>query len=160
MKLGLVAVGRLKSGPEQALCARYDERREALGRSLGLAFLPTVEIAESRARRPEDRKVEEGRAILAGLPADAVAILCDERGTSESSDAFAARLARWRDAGRPAACLVIGGADGLDPALRARADHVLSFGAFTIPHQIVRILASEQLYRAMTILAGHPYHRA
>lgn len=160
MKLGLVAVGRLKSGPEQSLCARYDERREALGRTIGLPCLPTVEIGESRARRPEDRKAEEGRAILSGLPPDATLILCDERGTSETSEAFAARLARWRDASRPAAILVIGGADGLDPALHARADYVLSFGAFTIPHQIVRILASEQLYRAMTILAGHPYHRA
>lgn len=87
-------------------------------------------------------------------------IALDERGRNLDSDGFAGRLAMARDAGTPAAALLIGGADGLDAQLRERAAWVLSFGALTIPHQIVRALVLEQLYRAMTIMAGHPYHRA
>lgn len=159
MRLAVIAVGRLKDGPERELCERYRERALALGRGLGLSGPDIVEIAESRARRPEDRKREEAEAIAAKLQPGLV-IALDERGRSLGSEDFAARLGKARDAGAGSASLVIGGADGLDEALRARADIALAFGALTIPHQIVRALALEQLYRAMTIIAGHPYHRA
>jgi 23S rRNA (pseudouridine1915-N3)-methyltransferase len=159
MKLALVAVGRLKSGPERDLVERYRERAEALGRALGFTPIDIIEIAEGRGRRETERRAEEGGVLAQKLPPGAV-IALDERGQTLSSDRFAARLAAWRDEGRPALALVIGGPDGLDPAIRARADLVLSFGALTVPHQLVRVLAMEQLYRALTILAGHPYHRA
>lgn len=159
MRLAVIAVGRLKDGLERELCERYRERAQALGRGLGLSGPEILEIAESRARRTEDRKREEAEAIAARLQPGLV-IALDERGRSLGSEDFAARLAKARDAGAGAANLIIGGADGLDEALRARADVTLAFGALTIPHQIVRALVLEQLYRAMTIIAGHPYHRA
>jgi 23S rRNA (pseudouridine1915-N3)-methyltransferase len=159
MRLAVIAVGRLKDGPERELCERYRERGVALGRTLGLAGPDMLEIPEGRGKRAEERKREEAEAILAKLPAGLV-IALDERGKSLDSETFAGRLGAARDAGTPAATLVIGGADGLDEAIRGRAALTLAFGALTIPHQIVRALALEQLYRAMTILAGHPYHRA
>jgi 23S rRNA (pseudouridine1915-N3)-methyltransferase len=158
MKLQILAIGRLKSGPERDLCARYHERGQALARGLGLSGPDIVEIPESRARRAEDRKAEELAAIAARLASGAL-VLLDERGKPQGSEALAARIGAWRDAGQPATTFVIGGADGLDPALRDRAEMVLSFGAATIPHQLVRVLVLEQLYRTMTILSGHPYHR-
>ena len=158
MKLAVLAVGRLKDGPERELVTRYGERATALGRSLGFAPLQFVEIIESRARREAERQSEEGAAIL-GKTAGAPLIVFDERGTSLASEAFAQRLAGWRDGGRPGAAFAIGGPDGLDGAVRSAADLVLSFGALTLPHQLVRVLVAEQLYRALTILAGHPYHR-
>ena len=104
----------------------------------------------------QQRQLEIGMA-LAGAPR---LILFDERVKALASEAFAERLGAWKDAGEDAATFVIGGPDGLDPDLRAEADLVLSFGTMTWPHQLVRVMALEQLYRAMTILAGHPYHRA
>lgn len=159
MRLALIAVGRLKDGPERDLCERYLERGLALGRGLSLVGPEIVEIAEGRGKRAEDRKREESEAILARLSPGLV-IALDERGRTLDSEAFAGRLGAARDAGTPAATLVIGGPDGLADEIRARAELTLAFGALTIPHQIVRALALEQLYRAMTILAGHPYHRA
>lgn len=158
MRLSVVAVGRLKAGPERELVERYRHRIGAIGRSLGLTGLDLVELPESRARREEDRRAEEADALLARAAAS-VLVVFDERGQSLTSEVFASRIGAWRDEGRPAVACVIGGPDGLDPSLRARADLVLSFGALTLPHQIVRALVVEQLYRAVTILAGHPYHR-
>ena len=159
MRLNLIAVGRLKDGPERALCERYRERAVGLSRGLGFGGPEIVEIAESKARRSEERKREEAAAIAGRLP-EGLVIALDERGRSQSSENFAQALARERDSGTAAASLVIGGADGLDDAVRERARLVLSFGALTLPHQMVRVLALEQIYRAMTILSGHPYHRA
>lgn len=158
MKVSVISVGKLRSGPERELAERYRERAEALGRSTGFAPLEIVEIPESRARRDADRRIEEGRAILDRAGAAAL-VAFDERGRSVSSDSFAERLAGWRDGGTVALALAIGGADGLDRTVRDRAALVLSFGALTLPHQLVRVLVLEQLYRALTILAGHPYHR-
>jgi 23S rRNA (pseudouridine1915-N3)-methyltransferase len=159
VKLALIAVGRLKDGPERELTERYAERLKGAGRSLGLSSLQLMEIPESRARRDADRRAEEGAAIL-DKTASAVVVAFDERGKSLTSEAFAQRLATWRDEGRAAVTFVIGGPDGLDERVRTAADIVLSFGALTLPHQLVRVLVVEQLYRALTILAGHPYHRA
>jgi 23S rRNA (pseudouridine1915-N3)-methyltransferase len=160
VKLLLVAVGRLKAGPERDLVARYVERCVAGGRKTGFTGFEIREIDESRARRPEDRKAEEAAAIENLLPARARLICLDERGAPLTSADFAQKLGDWRDAGVPACAVAIGGPDGLDPALRAKADLTLAFGAMTWPHQIVRALAAEQLFRALTILSGHPYHRA
>ena len=159
MRLSIIAIGRLMDGPERDLCARYQERATGLSRSLGFTGPDIVELAESRGRRSEERRNEEARLIAERLPQGLV-IALDERGKNLGSEAFAGKIAAARDAGTPAATLLIGGADGLAEELRARAGLVLCFGALTIPHQIVRALALEQLYRAMTIMAGHPYHRA
>ncbi|RDJ21930.1 23S rRNA (pseudouridine(1915)-N(3))-methyltransferase RlmH [Bosea caraganae] len=159
MRLAIIAVGRLKDGPERELCERYRERALQLGRGLGLSGPEIVEITEGKGRRSDERKREEATAILGKL-SPGLLIALDERGRSISSEAFAAKIAAARDGGTAAASLVIGGADGLAEEIRDRADITLAFGALTIPHQLVRVLALEQLYRAMTIVAGHPYHRA
>jgi 23S rRNA (pseudouridine1915-N3)-methyltransferase len=159
VRVFVIAVGRLKDGPERELAARYEERARASGRALGFTGFETVELPESRSSRAADRKAEEAAAILGKL-GEGVLFVLDERGGSPTSEAFAQALAAQRDAGRRSLALAIGGADGLDRALLARAETSLAFGRMTLPHQIVRVLAAEQLYRAMTILAGHPYHRA
>jgi 23S rRNA (pseudouridine1915-N3)-methyltransferase len=158
VRIGVVAVGRLKSGPERELVSRYAERIGGAGRALGVTGFDLVEIPESRARRETDRRVEEATAILART-GPGIVVAFDERGRSLSSEDFAGRIGAWRDEGRAALWAVIGGPDGLDDAVRKRADLVTSFGALTMPHQIVRALVTEQVYRALTILAGHPYHR-
>lgn len=158
MRLVLIAVGRLKAGPEAELAARYGDRAVKAGRALGFKGPDVVVLDESRLPETAARKAEEAAAIRRHKAGRL--ILLDERGKSLGSADFAAKLGRWKDAGEAAATLVVGGPDGLDPALQAEADLTLSFGALTWPHQLVRIMAMEQLYRAMTILAGHPYHRA
>ena len=116
------------------------------------------ELDESRARRPEERKVEEAKALRALIPVGAKVILLDERGKSATSEAFAAEVGKTRDAGAPALVIAIGGPDGFAEEMRAGAT-LLAFGAMTWPHQLVRVMAAEQIYRAITILSGHPYHR-
>ncbi|MCJ2081269.1 23S rRNA (pseudouridine(1915)-N(3))-methyltransferase RlmH [Methylobacterium sp. J-090] len=159
MRLLVAAVGRLKAGPERDLAARYRERAAQLGRGLGFPACEITEIPESRARRPQDRCAEEGAALLSHAIGAAL-VVYDERGRADlTSESFVHRLTAWRDAARPSLVVAIGGADGLDPSVRSRADLTLSFGAATLPHGLVRVLALEQVYRALTILAGHPYHR-
>jgi 23S rRNA (pseudouridine1915-N3)-methyltransferase len=159
MKIVVAAVGKLKQGAERELVARYAERAAKTGRALALGPVAIREIAESRAKRPEDRKREEAAALGALLARDAPVVALDESGKSLSSAEFAARLGAWRDDGAPVVQFVIGGADGLDPDFLKRAALVLSLGKQTWPHQIVRALLAEQIYRAATILSGHPYHR-
>lgn len=158
MRLVLLAIGRLKDGPERLLLNRYHERATGLARGLGLSGPDLVEIPESRAAQSATRMAEEGRALLEKL-GETRFIVLDERGVTPDSPTFASWLQKDRDGGQKSWALVIGGADGLDPSVRAKAVRVLSFGGMTLPHQLVRILACEQLYRAMTILSGHPYHR-
>jgi 23S rRNA (pseudouridine1915-N3)-methyltransferase len=158
MRLIVVAVGRMKSGPEADLAARYEERAAKAGRPLGFRSLDIVQLDESRLSDAPARKAEEAIAIRRHAAGRLVVL--DERGEALGSEAFAARLSGWKDAGEAAATLVVGGPDGLDAALRRSADLALSFGAVTWPHQLVRVMALEQIYRAMTILSGHPYHRA
>ena len=159
MRVVLACIGRTKAGAERALAARYIERAAVAGRAIGLPATSLVERDESRARRPADRMAEEARALRESLAPGAMLVALDERGRSMDSPTFATHLGRARDDGAPAFVLAIGGADGLAPALRAEATLVLAFGAMTWPHQLVRIMAAEQIYRAITILAGHPYHR-
>ena len=158
MRVTIAAVGRMKSGPERELLDRYVDRAAKQGRSLGITKVEIREIAESRAARADDRKAEEAAALVSGLAEGTAVIVLDEVGQTMHSDAFATFVGRRIDAGRDLAIL-IGGADGHGAEARQRAELVLAFGAMTWPHQIVRILAAEQIYRATTILAGHPYHR-
>jgi 23S rRNA (pseudouridine1915-N3)-methyltransferase len=158
MRLLIVAVGRMKSGPEAELADRYSERASKAGRALGFRSLDIVQLDESRLTDASARKAEEAAAIR--RHASGKLIVLDERGEAMGSKAFATLVGTWKDAGENAVTLAIGGPDGLDPALRRAADRALCFGAMTWPHQLVRVMVLEQLYRAMTILSGHPYHRA
>ncbi|WP_149588571.1 23S rRNA (pseudouridine(1915)-N(3))-methyltransferase RlmH [Tabrizicola flagellatus] len=155
MRLHLCAVGRLRAGAERDLVDDYLQRLDRSGRPLGLGPVAEHEV--------EDRKgggmAAEGALLARAIPEGAALCVLDERGKLLTSPEFAAQLAGWRDGGRQDAAFVIGGADGVDPALRARADLVLSFGRMVWPHMLVRVMLAEQLYRAATILAGSPYHR-
>jgi 23S rRNA (pseudouridine1915-N3)-methyltransferase len=158
MRLLIAAVGRLKAGPERELLARYTERTNASGKPLALSPLDIVEVPESPAQTATKRKSDEAVALRATVPPSAKLIALDERGKSISSEDFAKKLAHFRDDGAACAAFLIGGADGLDETLRKKADLTIAFGTATFPHQIVRILLAEQIYRAATILSGHPYH--
>lgn len=155
MRVSVCAVGRLRAGPERVLTDDYYERFDRTGRPLGLG--PVVE------HEVEDKKgggmVAEGDLLGRAVPSGALLVSLDERGRVMTSPDFAAMLAKWRDGGRQDVAFVIGGADGIDPAFRARAEASVSFGAMVWPHMLVRVMLAEQLYRAATILAGGPYHR-
>jgi 23S rRNA (pseudouridine1915-N3)-methyltransferase len=160
MRLLVVSIGRLKQGPERELVERYRERFDDIGRKLGFRGLEIHEIPESRARDAATRISEEAAAISAVISAKSVLVALDERGDNIDSATFARHLGRWRDESAANTIFVIGGADGLSPDLRRKAKLRLAFGSATWPHQMVRVMLLEQVYRAATILAGHPYHRA
>ncbi|MCW3477567.1 23S rRNA (pseudouridine(1915)-N(3))-methyltransferase RlmH [Limobrevibacterium gyesilva] len=146
----MVVVGRLGRGPEAELFARYNDRVRPK--------LRVTEIAEARGSAAEIKR-REAVALLAAVPAGAFAVALDLGGRVLDSESFAAQLTRWRDTGKQL-CFLIGGAEGLDASVIARADQVLSLGPLTWPHLLVRVLLAEQLFRARAIAAGHPYHRA
>lgn len=150
MRLILLAVGRMKDGPERELVDDYLARAQKSGKSLGYRAVEEIEI-------PSSSKDDEGTR----LPAKHTGILIrlDERGEAWTSQDLSKRLARWRDAGEDAVSFVIGGADGTSPAVAAAARHTISFGVQTWPHRLVRVLIAEQVYRALSIEAGSPYHR-
>ena len=159
MRLVVAAVGRLKHGPERQLVERYLERVAKASRSSGLRDVEIIEVAESRARDATRRKTEESIALATLVPDGAALVVLDERGENLGTAALADHLRRWRDNGRSACVFVVGGPDGIASSLHDKADIHLAFGALTWPHQLVRIMLLEQLYRATTILLGHPYHR-
>lgn len=153
MKIAIVAIGRLGRGPEAELVKTYAERASTAGRALGLG---PVEVIEVEARKPG--KAAEAEALRPHL-SDTHVIACDEHGSARPSRAFAEEVARLRDRGVRRLAFVIGGADGLDPELLASAEGKLAFGPQTWPHAMARAMLAEQVYRAVTILAGSPYHR-
>ena len=159
LKIIVGSIGRLKRGPEQELAQRYADRIRKTGRAVGIAALNFIELPESRATDAITRKREEAYSVLARLPEKVVIFAFDERGQSPSSRQFAATLSEHFDGSTMDIACIIGGPDGLDSQLREKASLVVSFGALTIPHQMVRILVLEQIYRAITILTNHPYHR-
>jgi len=146
----LIAVGRLRAGPEADLFARYNAR-----------LRPSLEVFEvpEGAGAPAEIKRREGEALLAALPRDAFAVALDLGGAAPTSEALAAMLESWLAGGRKLAFL-IGGAEGFSAPVLARADHVLSLGPLTWPHMLARVMLAEQLFRARAIATGHPYHRA
>ena|SRR5690625_2317827 len=160
MRLTLLAVGRLRGGPLQALLDDYGKRLGGKGLGGGpLGPLSVKEVEERRSLPPPALKAREGELLLKALPKDARVVALDETGRSLDSRAFASLLGRWHDEGVAETTFVIGGADGLDEGVRQRAHLTLSLGALTWPHMLVRLLLAEQLYRANAILQGHPYHR-
>jgi 23S rRNA (pseudouridine1915-N3)-methyltransferase len=156
MRIVICAVGRSRTGPLRTLYEEFAGRIEAT-RLFGRCELREVE--ERRALPAAELKVREADLLAAAIPKNAAVVALDARGQSMTSEAFATRLAKWRDGGTADLAFVIGGADGLDKALIAKADLVLSLGAMTWPHLLVRAMLAEQVYRAATILQGHPYHR-
>ncbi len=158
MHVTIAAVGRLKAGPERALLERFLDRAGKGARPLGLT-VAVREFPESRATTTVARMEQEAAAILATIPAGATVVALDEAGTPLASRALAGRISGWREHAVADLVFVIGGADGLGKAVSDRADLRLAFGPATWPHQLVRIMLAEQLYRVVTILTGHPYHR-
>jgi len=158
MRIIVAAIGRLK-GPESELAERYAKRATQSGRALGWKSVEVIEIRESRADEAMKRMLEESIALANIIPQGAAVVLLDEKGDALGSQAFATELATWRENNKPAVVFMIGGADGLAASLRDKADLRLSFGKATWPHQLVRAMVLEQIYRATTILSGHPYHR-
>src|SRR4030088_1066867 len=159
MRLVVIAIGRLKQGPERELVERYAERFDDIGRKLGFRGVEIHEIPESRARDAATRITEEAAAISAAIPEKSVLVALDERGENIDSAGFARHLGRWRDQSVANNVFMIGGADGLSPDLRRKSRLSMAFGSATWPHQMARVMLLEQVYRAATIFAGHPYHR-
>jgi 23S rRNA (pseudouridine1915-N3)-methyltransferase len=159
MRVSIRAIGRLKTSPEQALALDYLNRAEKLGRRAGIPTVSLTELPESRAGTLPLRQREEADRLLAAVPAGAVLIALDERGEEMTSLQFAADLRRLLDGGSKHLAFLIGGADGHAPELQARA-RLLSLGRMTWPHALVRLMLAEQIYRSVTILINHPYHRA
>lgn len=159
MRVLVLAVGRLKDA-ESELAERYRKRAAQSGRSLGWRDVEIVEIRESRAAEPDKRRLEESIAIANMIPEGSATVILDERGENLGSVVLAERFQAWRAADIKALVFVIGGADGLAGTVRDAAKLKLSFGSATWPHQLVRIMLLEQIYRVTTILSGHPYHRA
>ncbi|WEF23978.1 23S rRNA (pseudouridine(1915)-N(3))-methyltransferase RlmH [Paracoccus sp. S3-43] len=154
MRIDIAAVGRLRKGPEAAMVADYLDRFARTGRSLGLPPVTLTEVEDKRG----GGMAAEAELLSRAIPPGAALVVMDERGDQPTSPDFAGRLAGYRDRARDL-CFVIGGADGVDPSLCARADWQISLGRMVWPHLLVRVMLAEQLYRAATILAGSPYHR-
>lgn len=155
MRILVAAVGRLREAPEAALSADYLARAANTGRQIGFR---SVELVEVEGKPPGDTRAEAS-ALLRATPDNARKILLDERGAEWSSRQLAEKLARWRDDGLGCAAFWIGGADGASQAIKDNADEKLAFGRQTWPHRLVRVMLAEQIYRAVTILCGMPYHR-
>ncbi len=156
MRIHLCVVGRLRRGPELSLIDDYLGRFDKTGRNMGLGPANIIEV--------EDKKgggmAAEAELLRRVIPKNALTMVMDERGKLIKSPEFAQKLGGWRDAGQRDLAILIGGADGLSPELRAGADFALSFGKMVWPHMLARVMLCEQLYRAASILAGSPYHRA
>lgn len=158
MRVHICAVGRLKAGPEKLLIDDYISRLDAAGRPIGISAGPVIEVEEKRKLDAPQLMAREAELLLAAAKG-ATIVAMDERGRNETNEVFARRLGEWRDNATSDLAFVIGGANGLAPAIREKAVHIMSFGAMTWPHMLARAMLAEQLYRAVTILAGHPYHR-
>ncbi|MFC7048258.1 23S rRNA (pseudouridine(1915)-N(3))-methyltransferase RlmH [Emcibacter nanhaiensis] len=151
MQIRIIAVGRLKKGPELDLIETFVKRTPWP--------VSVTEVEEKRPIKGAERMAREADLLLAAIPDDAYVIALDERGKDMRSPQFAEILERLQDDGRQCVTFVIGGAEGYGPGVKERADRLLSFGKMTWPHMMVRLMLTEQIYRASTILAGHPYHK-
>ena len=160
MKLTIVSIGKLKRGAETDLCEDYLQRLATIGRKAGISAVKVTEYAESQASTAALRQQEEAAIIDDAVPAKALRIVLDERGKPLSSKGFAKLLRTEMDKSVSDIALLIGGPDGHGETIRGSASHVISFGAMTWPHRLVRVMLLEQVYRAVTIMLNHPYHRA
>ena len=160
MRLWILAVGHARGTSEGALCEEYLDRAIKMGRNLGFSAFVIEELAVSKARTAEARMTDEAERLARKLPDGAHIVQLDAKGKGMISEDFADMLGALRDAGTRDLAFVIGGPDGLHPLPGKKAGRSLAFGPQTWPHLLARALLTEQVYRAMTILAGHPYHRS
>ncbi len=160
MQLHILAIGRLKDRGERDILARYLDRARAAGRQEGFSGLGEIELAQAKAQSSPARRQDEAQRLLARCPPGALVVALDEAGETLTSAEFAKRLGRWRDEAVASVAFCIGGPDGHGESLLASCDLRLSLSAMTLPHGLARVVLAEQLYRAVTILSGHPYHRA
>lgn len=160
MRLLIAAVGRRRNAPEATLIDDYAARIRAGGRGVGFSAFDLVEVEAPRGLEGAPRRTREAALLAAEIPDGARRIVLDEKGKSPTSHDFAAMIGALRDQGAPTLAFVVGGAEGHADSIRKSADHLVAFGPATWPHMLVRAMLCEQIYRAMTILAGHPYHRA
>jgi 23S rRNA (pseudouridine1915-N3)-methyltransferase len=160
MKIGIAAIGLLKSGPEKELAAEYEQRIHGVGRNAGLTGFAVQDWAESRAATPELRKIEETKRLWSAVPEAGIAIALDERGKALTSAEFAKLIEHQSQSGCRSLSFLIGGPDGHTPETREKAYKTLSFGPMTFPHRLLRVMLLEQIYRSVTIIVNHPYHRA
>jgi 23S rRNA (pseudouridine1915-N3)-methyltransferase len=160
MRIAISAVGKLKDAEERAIVERYAKRLNGAGKSLGLGPVEIHELSESRAADVGERKHDEATRLLKDVGAGDVVLALDPAGRSFTSEAFAAFIREKRDGGAKSCIFLIGGPDGHGDAALKAASVKFSLGSLTLPHGLARVVLIEQLYRAATILAGHPYHRA
>ena len=160
MKLHILAIGRIKAGPELALFDDYAKRARGLGRSCGITALETRDFGESKLPDARSRMTAEATLLTGACPDPSFTIVLDERGKNLTSEDFSSLFRRHLDQGTSSMAFLIGGPDGHDAELRRKAGLVLSFGPMTWPHRLARVMLAEQIYRAVTILVKHPYHRA
>ena len=159
MRVGILAVGRMKRGPAAELAEHYLDRFAKAGRGLGLTLDATVELPEGRSQNPSERKRDEAARLLDRTVSGGRIVALDECGDDLTSDAFAGLIDACRQGGVPTLQFLIGGPDGHGEKVARRSSHTVRFGRMTWPHQLVRAMLAEQLYRASTILSAHPYHR-
>jgi 23S rRNA (pseudouridine1915-N3)-methyltransferase len=160
MHIHILAIGRLKERGERDIMERYAERVRAAGRQVGIMGLTETELSEAKAQTPAARREDEAHRLLARCPPAAHLVALDEAGATLTSAKFAERLGQWCDDGVSGAVFCLGGPDGHGADLVGRCHLRLSLSAMTLPHGLARVVLAEQLYRAVTILSGHPYHRA
>ncbi len=160
MQIHIGAIGRLKNGPEKQLAAQYFDRVKKSGRAVGITGLDIKEYPESQNSTDVQRKAQEAEKLLAGCPPQSVLIVLDEFGKDDSSVEFSTMLAELKDGGTQSVSFLIGGPDGHDAQLLEKATRKMAMGKKTWPHRLVRIMLAEQIYRAITIMQNHPYHRA
>ncbi len=159
MQLALHCVGRLKQAAEKDLCADYLERTNQLARRAGLRGLAVHEVMESKASIAAERMADEASRLVAAIPPEAMLVVFDGRGQSLTTEAFTALIKQQADKATPTMSFAIGGPDGHGETLRRRANKTLALGLMTWPHRLVRVMVLEQIYRAVTIMVNHPYHR-
>jgi 23S rRNA (pseudouridine1915-N3)-methyltransferase len=160
MRIAILGIGKLKRGPELEICADYEKRLKGMGRPIGITGIKISEFAEARAETAAQRSKQEASVLAAQIPAQAVTIALDERGKALSSTDFAAYIEKQLARGTADLVFLIGGPDGHAEPTRSGADMILSLGAMTWPHRLARLMLLEQIYRSVTILVNHPYHRA
>lgn len=160
MRLHISAIGKLKTGPEKMLANDYAGRIETFGRKAGVTSLKISEWSESQNPNVKSRMEEEAKILLSNVPQGAITFVLDERGKSHSSKDFSGLIRRHADQGANDICFLIGGPDGHDPTTRTKANYLIALGAMTWPHRLVRIMLLEQIYRSLTIIVNHPYHRS
>jgi 23S rRNA (pseudouridine1915-N3)-methyltransferase len=160
MRVCLAAIGRLKTGPEKLMADDYAARIGQLGRKAGVSALKIGEWAESQQPNAKQRMEEEASILWSAVPQGAITLVLDERGASYSSEDFAAKIRTYADSGVGDLVFMIGGPDGHAPETRKKANHLIALGPMVWPHRLVRIMLLEQIYRSVTIMVNHPYHRS